>query len=67
MLALQEYSPGQQHKTDVWKVQPPDGLEVIFGSHVEFASYQSLIAMLATTFCQSDQAIAAERMVACRT
>ena len=25
VLALQEYSPGQQHKTDVWKVQPPDG------------------------------------------
>lgn len=63
VLALQDYSPGQTQKVDIWKVDPPAQYATAFGDHLEFSSYATLIARLATLFCRDDQALAAERLV----
>jgi hypothetical protein len=62
ILGLQEYSPGQARKVDLWKLEPPAEFAALFGAHVEFDTYASMCATLANRFCDGDQAAVRDRI-----
>lgn len=51
---LQDYSPGQPRKADVWKLGVPAEHAAAFGGHLEYGSYDSAVAALAQQFCGGD-------------
>jgi hypothetical protein len=60
---LQDYSPGQSRKVEVWKLDVPAVHAVQFGGHVEFDNWKVMIATLARMFCSGDEKAASDRMV----
>lgn len=60
---LQDYSPGQMIEVDVWKLELPPERAVQFGSHVEFASHDSLLTALAQHFCNGDKIAASALLI----
>jgi hypothetical protein len=60
---LQDYSPGQSRKVDVWRAEPSPEMESRFGGHVEFDNWKVMIATLARMFCDGDEKAASDRMV----
>jgi hypothetical protein len=63
VLGLQNYSPDQSRKVDVWKLDVPPEYTSRFGGHVEFDSWKVMIATLARMFCDGDEKAASDRMV----
>lgn len=63
ILGLQDYSPGQRSKVDVWRIKPPPELAARFGSHVEFDTWKVVVATLAGMFCDGDEKAVSDRMV----
>ncbi len=57
VLGLQDYSPGQTQKTDIWKLDLPAEHAAQFAGHVEFDSYKSKAIL------QGDEAVASARLI----
>jgi hypothetical protein len=56
---LQEDSPGQSRKVDIWKVTVPPEYAAEFGNRDEFGSYGAMVRALAGLFCGGDENAAA--------
>jgi hypothetical protein len=63
ILGLQEYSPGQTRKVDVWKLVLPAEYAPQFGGHVEFPHFSSMLTALANHFCGGDEAAVSARLI----
>lgn len=55
IYGLQEYSPGQVRKVDVWKLNVPEPYRELISDGEELTSYGSVIRALARLFCDADE------------
>lgn len=60
---LQDYSPGQTRKVEIWRLEVPAEHVAKLGSHIEFDSWATMLATLANMFCDGDKDAAEARLI----
>lgn len=64
VVGLQNYSPGQTRKVDLWILEAPTEYAAHFGKGIpEFERWSVLVATLANMFCDGNEKDASERLV----
>ena len=56
ILGLQEYSPGQSRKVDLWRFEVPDDFVGNIPNGTEVTTFAVVERYLAESFCEGDQA-----------